>query len=254
MVTADGFAKVLDFGLARLAMREAEADFATRTAAADTKPGTVLGTLAYMSPEQASGAVVDFRSDQFSFGAVLYEMLTGQRAFAKPSSVDTLSAVLRDDPTPIGTAQSGDPRARPLDRRAHGGEAAANRYASTRDLARDLANARDHLSEMSSRQVRSHRADPTPARSTMTTRERLAWAVAAVMAIAASVVGDLSAASRPEPVRSSVRFQLAPPENVSIEASNQCAVRTLTRRAASRPARRGSLRHAGASGSARWTR
>ena len=220
MVTADGFAKVLDFGLARLAMREAEADFATRTAAADTKPGTVLGTLAYMSPEQASGAVVDFRSDQFSFGAVLYEMLTGQRAFAKSSSVDTLSAVLRDDPTPIGQLNPAIPAPVRWIVERLVEKSPANRYASTRDLARDLTNARDHLSEMSTAGATTG-PDSTPARSRVTTRERISWAAAATMAIVAIALAVRSLSSRPEPVRTSVRFHLAPPENVSLPTSNR---------------------------------
>jgi serine/threonine protein kinase len=219
MVTADGFAKVLDFGLAHLAMREAEADFATRTAAADTRPGTVLGTLAYMSPEQASGAPVDFRSDQFSFGAVFYEMLTGQRAFAKASSIDTLSAVLRDDPAPITELSPAVPAPVRWIVQRMAEKQPADRYASTRDLARDLANARDHLSEMSS-SPGAIAPDAQHPRATTTMRERLAWTVAAVLAIATASLVIFP--RRPsEPVRSSVRFQLAPPENVSIEASNQ---------------------------------
>ena len=163
MVTADGFAKVLDFGLARLAMREAEPDFATRTAAADTKPGTVLGTLAYMSPEQASGAPVDFRSDQFSFGAVFYEMLTGQRAFAKPTSVDTLSAVLRDEPTPMGQLNPAIPAPVRWIVERMVEKSAADRYASTRDLARDLATPVT-TSRRCRRPVRRPARRPPPAR------------------------------------------------------------------------------------------
>ena len=93
MVTRTG-AKVLDFGLAKIVSDSSEAD-ATRTMA-----GTVLGTAAYMSPEQAQGRPADARSDVFSFGAVLYEMLTGKRAFGGASMLDTLSAVVHDDPAP----------------------------------------------------------------------------------------------------------------------------------------------------------
>jgi serine/threonine-protein kinase len=93
MVTRTG-AKVLDFGLAKIASVDADAD-ATRTMA-----GTVMGTAAYMSPEQAQGQAADARSDVFSFGAVLYEMLTGRRAFDRASTLDTLNAVVHDDPPP----------------------------------------------------------------------------------------------------------------------------------------------------------
>jgi serine/threonine protein kinase len=219
MATSDGFAKILDFGLARLTVREAEPEFDTRTAGAGTQPGIVLGTLAYMSPEQASGASVDFRSDQFSFGALLYEMLTGQRAFAKSSSVDTLSAVLRDDPAPITELNPAVPAPVRWIVQRMVEKQPADRYASTRDLARDLANARDHLSEMSTASAAAE-LNPPPARSRVTTRERLAWA-AATMAIAAIALGIRSLSPAPEPVRTSVRFQLAPPENVSMLSSNR---------------------------------
>jgi TolB-like protein/Tfp pilus assembly protein PilF len=93
MVTREGTAKLLDFGLAKFVSADADA---TRTL-----DGTVLGTAAYMSPEQAQGQSLDARSDVFSFGAVLYETLSGRRAFGGSSMADVLSAVLRDDPRPI---------------------------------------------------------------------------------------------------------------------------------------------------------
>jgi eukaryotic-like serine/threonine-protein kinase len=96
MVTRRGTAKLLDFGLAKLA---AGAEFDT----ASTMDGTVMGTPAYMSPEQAQGKPVDERSDIFSFGAVLYEILSGSRAFDGTSTVQVLSAVLRDEPRPLQT-------------------------------------------------------------------------------------------------------------------------------------------------------
>ena len=101
MVTASGDAKLLDFGLAKLSVPRREDLQATRTTA-----GTVLGTAAYMSPEQASGLHVDHRTDIFSFGALLYELLSGQRAFSGASSAEIASAVLRDDPPPLAVAPS----------------------------------------------------------------------------------------------------------------------------------------------------
>jgi predicted Ser/Thr protein kinase len=103
MITRDGRVKVLDFGLAKLIERPpAEA---TMTALG-TRPGLIMGTAAYMSPEQAEGRPVDARSDIFSFGAVLYEMLTGKRAFAGNSDIGLITAILRDQPAPVHTVRS----------------------------------------------------------------------------------------------------------------------------------------------------
>ncbi len=105
MVGTDGAVKVLDFGLAKLSgSDDADEDQLTLTAdVALSAPGTVAGTIAYMSPEQATGAKVDARSDIFSFGALLYEMATGERAFAGKTLAQTLSAVMEKQPTPPST-------------------------------------------------------------------------------------------------------------------------------------------------------
>jgi len=98
-ITRDGRVKILDFGLAKLTHAE-ESSQATNlpTATVGTEPGIVLGTLGYMSPEQVRGKPADARSDIFSFGAILYEMLSGQRAFKGDSAADTMSAILKEDP------------------------------------------------------------------------------------------------------------------------------------------------------------
>src|ERR1700676_4844120 len=96
------FNKLLDFGLAKLAASAAVMGDETATIETMvTTPGMIVGTVAYMSPEQAEGKPIDARSDIFSFGSVLYEMLTGRRAFEGQPSAAVLSAVIRDDPKPL---------------------------------------------------------------------------------------------------------------------------------------------------------
>jgi len=97
MVNEHGRVKVLDFGLAKLIEGASGESDATRTAAAETRVGTILGTVSYMAPEQAEGKPVDQRADVFSFGAVLYEMLTGVQPFRRDSVPGTLAAILRDE-------------------------------------------------------------------------------------------------------------------------------------------------------------
>jgi serine/threonine protein kinase len=105
-VTPSGHAKILDFGLAKLIEKHpasASATAATETAQDTlTSPGTAVGTVAYMSPEQALGKELDARTDLFSFGAVLYEMTTGQMPFQRQSTISTIDAVIHEEPRPLG--------------------------------------------------------------------------------------------------------------------------------------------------------
>ena len=152
MVSVDGAAKVLDFGLAKLlAPHDPLVPEDTTSAGPITTDGAVIGTLNYMSPEQTKGAKLDFRSDQFSFGAVLYEMVAGAPAFQRESAAETAAAILRDEPEHIAsrTFQAPAPFIWIVERCL--AKDPKQRYESTRDLARDLAAVRDRLAEMPAR-------------------------------------------------------------------------------------------------------
>ncbi len=100
-LTRDGRIKILDFGLAKLTQPLQPSEYGTSTVSSGTDPGVVMGTVGYMSPEQVRGDSSDHRTDIFAFGAVLYEMLAGKRAFQKPTATETMTAVLREDPPNI---------------------------------------------------------------------------------------------------------------------------------------------------------
>jgi predicted ATPase len=144
MVSRDGTAKVLDFGVAKLHKPNRGSSDSTT---AITEHGTVVGTVGYMSPEQATGEELDFRSDQFSFGSVLYEMATGTPAFKKKTHAETTAAILRDEPQRLGakTLQAPAPFIWIVERCL--AKDPQHRYASTRDLACDLAAVRDRLAD-----------------------------------------------------------------------------------------------------------
>jgi eukaryotic-like serine/threonine-protein kinase len=109
LITTDGRVKILDFGLAKLTPRAWTIDSKASTVSDLTQPGVVLGTVGYMSPEQVRGGAVDHRADIFSFGAVLYEMVTGKRAFQKATPPETMSAILNEDPPAVSQAPSTAP-------------------------------------------------------------------------------------------------------------------------------------------------
>ena len=147
IVSSDGFVKILDFGLAKLVEPKSEHESRALTMAGPrTASGIVVGTVGYMSPEQASGAPLDFRSDQFALGAILYEMVTGAGVRARDRRGHAVGDPPRE-PEPVASLRAETPLPlRWLIERCLAKEP-DERYASTRDLARDLAVLRDHLGE-----------------------------------------------------------------------------------------------------------
>jgi serine/threonine-protein kinase len=182
ILTKDGHAKLLDFGLARQEVAPKDpADTRSPTLGALTGKGVVLGTVAYMSPEQARGATVDFRSDQFSLGTVLYEMLTGKRPFVRDSAAQTMAAIIQDEPEPVTTLDPKLPALLGWIVRRCLSKDPEERYSSTRDLAKELQNLRAHLSEaVSTKDVAPGKTDPPGRRVPL-------WALMAVGALAVAL-------------------------------------------------------------------
>jgi Tol biopolymer transport system component len=192
-LVSDGRVKILDFGLAKLIAPEPGmlADAATEPMA--TEPGVVLGTVGYMAPEQVRGLPVDARCDLFALGAILYEMISGERAFARASVAETMTAILRDEPAPLDApGRQVPPALERLVRRCLE-KNPAERFRSAHDLAFDLETTTATAAEPA--------ALAPPARSA---GKAVRWA-AATLAVAIAAVGGWTAGrgSRPEPIPSS---------------------------------------------------
>jgi serine/threonine protein kinase len=182
-VTRDGHVKILDFGLAKLTAAEPKDANETLTRASATQPGVVLGTVGYMSPEQVRGQVADQRSDIFSFGAIFYEMLSGKRAFTGDSSVEVMSAILKEEPPPLTETLRTIPPA--LDRIVHHclEKNPAERFQAARDVAFNLAS----LSDISSTGAGSSTATAATAAAFKNMRAIALVAVSVLLAGAAAM-------------------------------------------------------------------
>ena len=151
MVTRDGRVKILDFGLAKVSGTDGNATLQPGTL---TEPGLIQGTPNYMSPEQASGAPVDFRSDQFSLGLMLYEMATGVHPFRRETAVQTMSAIVGDEARPVHELNPEVPAPLRWVIERCLAKTPSNRYASTADLARDLSDLQGRLADLSGQEKR----------------------------------------------------------------------------------------------------
>lgn len=201
-LTRDGRVKILDFGLAKLAHPEREDRTDAPTLPRNTEPGVALGTVGYMSPEQVRGQDADARSDLFAVGAIVYEMLTGRRAFQRETKVETMNAILSEDPPESTDASPGLTRLvrRCLEKRPE------ERFQS----ARDLGFALEALSGTSGASV------ALPTAGGRRARERYAWALAGIFAVAALALG-IAHLRGPEPDRQTYRLSIAQPEDTILE-------------------------------------
>ncbi len=142
IVTNDGHLKILDFGLAKRTERDNTEETSAPTESKQTEPGVVMGTVGYMSPEQVRGLPVDHRSDIFSFGAILYELLSGKKAFKRETAADTMSAILKEEPPGITASVSGPSPALSRIVQHSLEKKPGERFQSTRDLVFALESTR----------------------------------------------------------------------------------------------------------------
>jgi hypothetical protein len=203
-VTDDGRVKILDFGLAKLTQKDSPlvsgTNVPTIPLAEKTEAGMVLGTIGYMAPEQVRAQAVDHRSDLFAFGAILYEMLSGKRAFHGETTIDTMTSILKEDPPDLPAAERHIPPAlsRIVDRCIEKSPGA--RFQS----ANDLAFALEGLSSQSDTGVGAPQIAPSRG---LFRDARIAWAVAALLAIGLAASAFVFA-TRTQPAPQTIAFEV----------------------------------------------
>jgi serine/threonine protein kinase len=221
-ITGDGRVKILDFGLAKLKPQHTNpVDSQVPTQQKITDPGTVMGTVGYMSPEQVRGQEADTRSDIFSFGMILYEMLSGRRPFDATSVADVMSAILKDDPPELSETNAKiSPALDKIVRRCLE-KKPQHRFQS----AHDLGFALETLTTPSGSHLETGAAFPSITQSArgsrMSRRERLAWLLAAcfLLALLAALPFAVIQLRRSPANAEAIRFFIPPPEGSSFDSS-----------------------------------
>jgi serine/threonine protein kinase/Tol biopolymer transport system component len=213
-LTKEGRIKILDFGLAKLIEPRGSTKAQTElpTGPLNTDPGTVIGTAGYMSPEQVRGQLVDHRSDIFSFGVILYEMLAGERPFRGESAVETLNAILKEDPPELSAASNTIAPALERIMRHCLEKNPDERF----QAARDLAFAIEALSGHSG--TSAPRLDALPLLEQPNRRERLAWIIASILLVGfLMAIGFIFAQLRRAPAEANpIRFSVSLPEKTVV--------------------------------------
>jgi serine/threonine protein kinase len=221
-ITKDGRVKILDFGLAKLTQldgSQSQTEIPTRRV--DTNPGVVMGTVGYMSPEQVRGKKVDHRSDIFSFGAILYEMLSGRRAFHGESPADTMSAILREDPPELSeTNHQVSPALERLVNHCLEKNPGA-RFHSARDLGFAI-EALSGSTPVSSQTMTAITALPLSSKFV----RHLPWIIAAILALVllVTIPFAISSFKQAPPRANVVRASINQPENASFLPRSHFAV------------------------------
>jgi eukaryotic-like serine/threonine-protein kinase len=221
-ITGGDHVKILDFGLAKQAPGIAPGDntvtMTSTGASSNTAPGTVMGTVGYMSPEQVRGQALDYRSDIFSFGAILYEMVAGRRAFKGDSGVETMNAILKEEPPELDAAQlKVSPGMERIIRHCLE-KNPANRFQSARDLGFALSSLSGSSSgsagDSLSAQAAALRASDAIDTRRLARTALLPWLVAALLAlVAAASLYHALKPSGPQPVRMQFTIPVSAPVN-----------------------------------------
>ncbi len=219
-VTSDGRVKILDFGLAKLRIESSASGSDAATLLRGTEPGVVLGTVGYMAPEQVRGLAADARSDIFSFGAILYEMLSGTRAFRADTAAETMTAILKHDPPELGdTGLRINAALERIVRRCL--EKSPDRRFHS---AHDLAFALETVSSPSAPRVDSAAVPALDTRPHRLTGAHAAWVAAGALSLALAALAAYAFAGSRTPVQPLLQLDVPLPPGLTINSSSAAAL------------------------------